>query len=354
MNFIDSVFTKHNEILKEILVNISKYSTGDLIVTDEKFNILYSTLKNNKNKKITFYDVSENFMTENIKINIENFRNSKKRHLFLKLLFNDGKKMQNIPMDVHICKILSKKNKLMGYCIIIQDITQEIRNKIQKETFIDILSHDLKNPIRANIQILELILANKFGNLEPSLKSILDELLNSCRFMNYMTDSLLLKYKNEFNMYELRKEEYSIIKLIKEQCNKLMNLFDKKHQTIEFIADNNINEINIDVDEISKVVSSLLINASEQSCENSKIVVKAIKEKDKINVSFNDCGHKENKKKLNDIFEEYISCSNKFRKVGFSLELYNCRKIIEAHNGIISAQNLNNNGISIMFTLPIE
>ena len=56
---------------------------------------------------------------------------------------------------------------------------------------------------------------------------------------------------------------------------------------------------------------------------------------------------------LDSLFEDYISCSNKFRKIGFGLELYNCRKIIEAHNGNIEANNVDNIGTSITFWLPV-
>ena len=355
MNFTTPIFYKDSEIIQEVFSHISKYSTGEIIVTDEKFNILFQNTKYSfNNGKFDINDLTPNCTNENLKINFENFKNSEKNHLFLKLIFNNENNFHNIPMDVHICKIRNKKNKIKGYSIIIQDITQEIKNKIQKETFIDILTHDLKNPIRANIQILELILNNKFGKLENNLKVIIDELLNSCRFMKYMTDNLLIKYKNEFNIYELQKEEASIVDLIKEKYNNLVNFFDRKNQTVELIIKGKIPKIKIDINEIGKVINNLIINASEQSIENSKIIIKVERNKDNLSVAFYDYGHPKSKDKLNEIFEEFITCSNKFRKIGFSLELYNCRKVIEAHNGRIWAENTGNHGSSITFCLPIK
>ena len=87
--------------------------------------------------------------------------------------------------------------------------------------------------------------------------------------------------------------------------------------------------------------------------ENSIIKIKIENSKENINVSFTDYGYSKNLENPNEIFEEYLTCSNKFRKVGFSLELYNCKKIIEAHNGRISAQNAENKGTSIIFSLPL-
>jgi len=354
MSFASTVFYKDTEIIQEVFSHVSKYSSGEIIITDDKFNVTFHNTKFiDDNKKHNLFDIISSFSNENIRINIENFKNSDKNHLFLKLIFNDNGALHNMPVDVHICKIKNKKNKLKGYSIIINDISQEIKNKIQKETFVDIITHDLKNPMRANIRILELILKNKFGNIENNLKVILDELLNSCRFMNYMADNLLIKYKNEFDLYELQKESCSIISLIKEKCEKLNKIIERKKQSIELVINGNIPDINVDKTEMSNVIGNLLINASEQSIENSKIIIKVDKNNDNIIISFTDYGHPQKPEVLNGIFEEYITCSNKFRKIGFGLELFNCRKIIEAHNGYIYAKNESNKGNSIIFSLPV-
>lgn len=342
------------EFLKEAFINVSKYSSGDVIITDEKFNILFQNSKYiTSNGKFNFLELSQNFITENFKSNIQNFKLSDKKHMYIKMIFNNDGNFSNIPVDFHICKIKTKKGKLKGFAIIIQDITQEVRNRIQKETFIDIISHDLRNPIRANIRVLDLVLKNKFGKIDENTRTVLDELLNSCKFMDYMAENLLVKYKNEFNMYELNKQQYSIVKLIKDKCNSLLNILERKKQTIEFIVNGDSNDVNIDVDEIGKVINNLIINASEQSSENSKIVVQIDNNKENVNVSVIDYGHTRNNSEVNDIFEEYFMCSNRFRKIGFGLEFYNCKRIIEAHNGNIFAENVENKGTSITFSLPM-
>jgi K+-sensing histidine kinase KdpD len=231
---------------------------------------------------------------------------------------------------------------------------QEIRNKIQKATFVDIITHDLQNPMRANIRILDLILKEKFGKTENELKQVLQELYNSCSFMKHMADNLLVKYKNEIEIYEPEKQQYSIVNLIKEVCAKTNNILERKRQTIELVVKNETNTVNIDVKEMSKVIKNLIINASEQSLENSKIIIQVENLNNKIAVSFTDYGYKSRQEILDNLFDEYLSCSNKFRKVGFGLDLFNCKKIIEAHNGSIYAQNEADNGTKICFTLPAE
>ena len=354
MNFTQNFLNKEINFIKDAFINVTKYSSEEIIITDEKFNIVFQNLKYiQSDSKLNFLEMYKSFINENFKKNIKNFKTSDKNHMCIKMIFNDKNEINNLPVNIHICKIKNRKGNINGYTIIIQDITQEIENRIQKETFIDILSHDLRNPLRANIQILELILNKKFGDLGNSLQTILDELLSSCRFMNYMAENLIIKYKNEFNLYELNKQQYSLVKLIKEKCNSMINMLDKKHQTIEFIVKGCINEINMDVEEIGKVVNNLIVNASEHSSENSKIIIQIENNKENINVSFIDFGIMKTMKNPNDIFEKFMTCSNRFRKIGFGLEFYNCKKIIEAHNGQISAKNIKNKGTSITFSLPL-
>ena len=353
MKFLSKNILQDSDLLKEIFLSLSKYSENEIILTDEKFNLIFHNTKHSIKNKKNLNDFINDFLNINIKKHLDNFKISDKKHLLIKMIYTQQDYNQKIPINLHICKILNSHKIIKAYIIILQDITQEIKNHIQKETFIDIISHDLKNPIRANIQILELILKEKFGKLENSLKMILDELLNSCSFINYMTDNLLIKYKNELNLYELKKEKYSIVKLVKDKCNDLMSLLDRKHQTIEFTVEGNIKDIIIDKNEIGKVINNLIINASEQSSENSKIKIYISNSKRSINVSFIDFGKHKPQEKLHEIFDEFLTCSNKFRKVGFSLELYNCKKIIEAHNGVITAENVADRGTSITFSLLV-
>lgn len=343
------------EYIFDVFSIISKYSFGEIILTDEKFNIIFHNTKYLSDKvKNTLFDVTDNFMNDDIRINIENFKNSDKKHIFFKLIFNDNDALRNLPVDVHICKIKSKKDKIKGYCVIIQDISQEVENKIQRETFIDIISHDLKTPINANIQILELILNNKFGKINNDLKFVLDELLNSSKFINYMAENLLLKYKNEFDLYELQKEKYSIVQLIKDSCDKLNKLLSGKKQIIELNINGNIEDVCIDIEKIEKVINNLIVNSSEQSKEKSKITIEVLKDNDNINVLFKTNGYKQKNEHINKIFDEYLSCSNKLRKIGFGIELYNCKRIIEAHGGSIDAKNNSGSGMLITFSLPTK
>ena len=342
------------DIMQEMFSTILKYSMSEVIIADEKFNIIYNNSKIvGRKKNNTLLEALNPLMNGDISEIIERFRESEKSHILLKLIVKIEER-ENIPIEVNIVKLRDKKEKLRGYCVIIEDISQEIKARIQKETFIDIISHDLRTPMRANIQIIELLMNEKFGKVEKRVKDILDELLNSCRFMNYMADNLLIKYKNEFSTAGIQTQKYSIIKLIKNVCNKLLYILERKKQNIELIVEGKIPDMEIDVEKITKVINNLLINASEQSRERALITVKISSQNEYIEVSFMDKGNPKKEENLETIFDEYINCANKFRKIGFGLEMYNCKKIIEAHKGQIRAENIKESGTAIIFSLPIR
>ena len=98
----------------------------------------------------------------------------------------------------------------------------------------------------------------------------------------------------------------------------------------------------------------MIINASEQSIHGAKIKILIEENKENINVSVSDYGYPRNSANPDEIFEEDYIKNNRLRKVGFSIELNNCRKIIEAHNGRINAQNIENEGNRIIFSLPVQ
>ena len=69
-------------------MHIFKYCNEEIIVTDEKFNILFHNSKYiSDNKKYTLFDITKDFLTDDIKENIKEFTKSDKNHIFFKLMF---------------------------------------------------------------------------------------------------------------------------------------------------------------------------------------------------------------------------------------------------------------------------
>ena len=193
MNLSSIVLDRDNSLISEAFLHVSEHANSEIIITDEDLNIIFQNFKFNfKNQKFSLSALSSSYTNRNLNYHFSKFKNSDKNHIFFKLIFNDeNNNLTNIPLNIHICKIKNNIGKLIGFTIIIQDMTQELKNNMQKQTMIDVLTHDLKNPLRANIQVLELILEGKIGEINNEVKDILQEMLSSSYYLKYMTENLV-------------------------------------------------------------------------------------------------------------------------------------------------------------------
>lgn len=347
MELQDIKLNKEVDFMGQVLPHLLSYADGEVIVTDENLNIVFKNSKFNfKDNKFSLENLIPNNILQKLKNSFEEFKQTCKQHICFKII------VQNVPLEFHICKIVQEK-VLKGFTIIFKDITSDLKREIQKETFVDILLHDFKNPIRSNIQVLELILDGKIGTLDLEIKEVLKEMLSSSYYLKHMTENLVYRYRNEFNSFELEKEEYSIISIIREKINKVLKFLNRRNQTIEMVVNGKIPLVSVDIEQMGRVINNLIINASEQSIENAKIIIQIEEVRGGVKVNFIDYGYNKTEENLKEMFEEYITCANKFRKVGQSLDLYNCRKIIEAHEGYIKAEHAEQKGTKISFVLPL-
>ncbi len=342
---------------KEKLDNIFKFSNSEIMLTDRNFNVI----SHNNRYTVASVENTYNFVDLIRPINegkiidfILDFETIPQQNITLKLQYKNEILGSDIPTSTCISKIFSENNTLEGYLVIVNDISQEVKNQAQKETFIATLTHDLKTPIRAQIRALELVLGKKFGEVDPTLESILSEVLNSCKFMQHMTDNLLTKYKSECGQLNIVKEKRSLYEIIKNNSEKLKYLIAQKNQQLNIQYNSTIHELEFDPYEIERVLNNLIINASEYTPEYGEITVKIEDADDFIQISIIDNGWGIPEEDVESVFDEFISTSKKFRKVGFGLGLYICKKIVEGHGGRIFVKSKEGKGSEFTFTLPIQ
>lgn len=219
----------------------------------------------------------------------------------------------------------------------------------EKELFIATLTHDLKSPINAEICALKQLLKKKNSNQQNEM---LEELLNSAKYMKLITENILCYYKQKNKGLSLNKEVVNFEDLIESSINDLKYLANDKNIQINFHTDILEPSIRLDVLEIKRVINNLLSNAIEYSFKDNCIDINLNTQNNNFIFEIRDYGigiHAEN---LKNIFDEYMSLAKEQKKIGFGLGLNICKKIIEQHNGEISINSTYGAGTSIQFKLP--
>lgn len=221
-----------------------------------------------------------------------------------------------------------------------------------KENFLATVAHDLKTPINAGINALNLLLDKNLGELEDTQHELIEDILNSTKFMQDMVENILCKNKIESNKITLSKNVYSLKELI-EHCIELTKyIVVPRKQKIHLECSINNTLLPMDFLEMKRAVHNLIANASEYSPEDSKILIKIFEQNSQIGFFVQDFGKGIDLAEQEDVFTQYMSFAKKYKKVGSGLGLYITKRIINAHDGEINLESKVGYGTKITVILP--
>lgn len=249
------------------------------------------------------------------------------------------------PFDVNMIKS-------QIYNILKNQKAQEILTS-DKENFLATIAHDLKTPISAGINALNLLLDRNLGELETDQHELIEDILNSTKFMQDMVENILCKNKIEGDKINLSKNVHSMKELI-EHCIELTKyILVPKRQKIKLECNLVNTLIPMDFLEMKRAVHNLIANASDYSPEGGKILIEIFKDGPNIGFYVQDYGKGIDLLNQQDVFLQYMSFAKKYKKVGSGLGLYITKKIVEAHDGTITLKSKINQGTKITILLPM-
>ncbi|MCM1009871.1 MAG: hybrid sensor histidine kinase/response regulator [Fusobacterium sp.] len=220
-----------------------------------------------------------------------------------------------------------------------------------KETFLAMVTHDLKTPINAEICALELLLKNK--SADSFEHEIICDMLSASKYMKNLVENLLLKYKSENNEIVLQREHYQIENIIRKCIEEIHYLTQDKEQKISFKNKTKDNTALVDYIEIKRTINNLLTNANQYSVPKSTISIELKEDAHNFIVEIINKSDKERSKNLKeDIFEKFVQCNKSSKTINTGLGLYICKKIVQLHGGEIHYEPLSANRNKFWFSLP--
>lgn len=273
---------------------------------------------------------------------------------------------------VFISALSDSENKIMGYNIgssayiekpfDVSVVRSQIYNMLKtkrlqdalndkKETFLAMITHDLKTPIYAEICALELLNKNN-EKMDGMQREIITDILSAAKYMKNLVENITQKYKVENESLVLQKVKSSLKNIVIACIEDTKYLFKEKN--IKYTLNCNAKEpfAIFDELEIKRVVHNLIINTIEHGISKSKVIMD-IKETGKnLIFSITNFGIGLEIQNPDDIFLKYVSYANKNKKLASGLGLYIAKKIIDAHNGTIKVESEVNKYVKFTFTLP--
>lgn len=220
-----------------------------------------------------------------------------------------------------------------------------------KESFLAMVTHDLKTPVNASILAFNLLMNNEISE-ESDRQEIMSQIFSSVKYSKLMIDNILTRAKIENGKLEIVKRPLSFKKLVNNCIRQVEFLSNDKHQMINLHCD--IPEIQVMADEmeLSRVILNLMSNAIEYAPAGTIIDINLNQNASVTSFAITNTGPGINLKNPNDVFDKYISYAKKHKKVGTGLGLFVAKETILAHGGSINVTSSANNFTTFQFSIP--
>ena len=251
---------------------------------------------------------------------------------------------------------ISGAEGMVSGILVLSDVTEMRKLENLRRDFVANVSHELRTPLTSIKGFIETLLA---GALEDSKRSegFLKMMEQDASRLTRLIDDLLELSKIESKETTLKKKPL----ILKEEVDQVVSIFhprlaEKKLSIENDILTNGFPRVLADRDQLKQVLVNLVDNAIKFNREGGRILFKARKTEDKVEVSIEDTGIGISKDAIPRIFERFfrVDKARSREQGGTGLGLAIVKHIVESHGGNVSCESVLGKGSKFSFTLPVR
>jgi len=331
---------RQNRLLEAVINSIS----DGLIIVDSEYNILRAT------KKITeWFDIDGQKL---IGKNLIDFIELPKDVTFEMLCETDVTIRSDVSaLFTASCMELNVGDKKKRFVVILKNITDQRELENLKEDFVATLTHDLKVPIIAEKNMLELFLSETFGDISDKQEIALKNMQASNKELLELVQTVLDTYKLKGKTIRLYRENIMLKAFINEIIDEMMPIAKKTNNILNFSPDRDI-RVFADRMQLKRVIKNLVQNAISYGEVSSPIDITIGEIPKYIVIKVKDYGAGISPADIDKIFNKYYSAAKKFRKIGTGLGLYLAYQISKAHGGELTVDSVVNEYTEFCVKIP--
>jgi two-component system, NarL family, sensor kinase len=253
---------------------------------------------------------------------------------------------------------LSEKNCHFQQAISRQQSQLDVQNQLVglREDFASTLTHDLKTPLLGEIAALEAFQNENFGAVTSMQQQVLTMMSCSHQTSLQLVETLLDVYRNDTEGLQLSLAPVDLSALAQEVISHLSTLAaaDRIYLSLNYGASDFRQSLWVNGDrfQLQRVFTNLLKNAIDHSPRGERVEIMLESHAHEQIVSILDSGSGITTAELPYLFQRFYQGHSDRQAKGTGLGLYLCRQIIEAHQGIIWAENRSPCGTVFGFKLP--
>jgi len=226
---------------------------------------------------------------------------------------------------------------------------------VDKDRFISILGHDLKNPF-SNILGLSEILTGEINSLnKDEITDIAKNINKSAQITNKLLEDILMWARTQQGKIPFKPQNFKFKDICKNNLEIIIQNAIAKNITINYTSSDKIN-IFADIDMLKTVIRNLVSNAIKFTNNGGIININAEQNSENVTISVSDNGVGISPDDLTKLFDitQILTTKGTKGETGTGLGLLLCKDFVEKHRGKIWVESEVGKGSDFKFTLPIS
>lgn len=257
----------------------------------------------------------------------------------LKIFANDKESyFEKHILNISVTPTGEKEKELIGYVVILKNITSYKELDYAKTNFIATVSHELKTPIASIKMSLQLLENERVGKLNSEQINLVNSIGEDTARLLKITGELLNMTQVESGNIQLSIVPTDPLEILNYAINTNRTIAEQKH--IELKVENEINLplVLADREKTAWVLTNLISNAIRYSYEHSTIFLKVTSENNKVIFAVKDSGQGIEEQYKDKIFDRYFRIPGT-KKEGTGLGLSISKEFILAQGGQITVES---------------
>ncbi len=232
--------------------------------------------------------------------------------------------------------------------------TSVLSNTLDKQEFLNALSHELKTPLTALIASAGMLAEQVEKNPSSIQYRIVHNIINSASSLQDRLTELIDLSLSEQTQFQIHRKAFDFSKLVGKVIGYLLPLAKKKMQLVETdIPETFI--IRADEKRVEQILLNLVSNSINYTPESGRIKVTAKEYNDRLLVQVHDTGPGIPKREQLRLFYPYYRVpADRRRRPGLGLGLSIAKQLVELHGGTIWVDSEPEKGSTFSFSLPIN
>ena len=255
-------------------------------------------------------------------------------------IFADGREsyFEKEIVNISIVPTGEQDAKLIGYVIILRNVTLYKELDFAKTNFIATVSHELKTPISSIKMSLQLLENEKVGKLNDEQQNLVESIDEDASRLLKITGELLNMTQVESGNIQLGMMPTQPMEMVNYAVNANKVIADQKNIKLDVTADDDVPKVIADNEKTAWVLTNLISNAIRYSYENSTVFINVGANDTTVNFIVRDTGQGIAPQYITKIFDRYFRIPGT-KKEGTGLGLSISKEFIEAQGGKITVES---------------